>query len=114
MVVLLLVLLFGLALAYFATQNTTLTSIVIGPYLIADLPLYLVVLGALVLGAAVSGLLYSLHTLTSSLELNDKKKQINALKNELAEITRATHKLELQNTKLKTKLGEDDFDEDSI
>jgi len=51
--------------------------------------------------------------LSAKLTESEMKDETKKLKEENVELTKNVHKLELENTKLKAKLGEE-FDEDSI
>jgi len=57
MLVLLVGVIFGLAIAYFATQNTTPVTIHIAQYAFEG-PLYLVVMGSLFVGLLIAWILY--------------------------------------------------------
>ena len=112
--ILILIVAFGVLFSAFATQNTNPASLYIGPYSLSDIPIYMVILATLFLGLVSAGLVYLIYYLSSSLTISDKDKQLKNLKKDLVETTKMIHKLELENTKLKAKLGEDDFDDDSI
>jgi len=114
MLTLVVTVLFGLGFALFATQNTGPVAVFIGPYTIADIPVYLVILASIIFTLLVCGFLYLLKSLSSSLTISEKEDELKKTKDELAEANKLTHKLELENTKLKTELGEDDKDENSI
>ena len=104
----------ALVFALFATQNTGSVTIYFGSNSISNVPLYLVILLSIILTLLVSGFIYFLRSLSSSLTLNEKEEDIKKTKGELAEVTRQAHKLELENTKLKAELGRQDEDEDAI
>jgi uncharacterized integral membrane protein len=114
MLVLILIVVFGVAFSFFATLNTSPISLNFGHYTLADLPIYIVVLGSLALGLLISGFIYLIRTLSSSLTISEKDTELKTLKKEFNEITKEAHKLEIENTKLKTKLDEEDFDDESI
>ena len=114
MLTLVITVILGLGFALFATQNTNPVSIYIGSNSISDIPLYLVILLSILLPLLVSGFIYLLRSLSSSLTLSEKEEDIKKTKQELAEVTKQAHKLELENTKLKAELGREDEDEDAI
>jgi uncharacterized integral membrane protein len=114
MLTLVITVLLGLGFALFATQNTTPVSIYVGSNTFADIPLYLVILLSILLPLLISGFIYLLRSLSSSLTLSEKEEDIKKTKQELAEITKQAHKLEIENTKLRAELGKGDEDEDAI
>lgn len=113
MLTLIVTVLFGLGFALFATQNTGPVDVYIGPYAIADVPSYLVILASIVFALLVCGFLYLLKSLSSSLTISEKDEELKKTKEELAEVTKTAHKLELENTKLKAEAGEAE-DENAI
>lgn len=113
MLTLVVTVLLGLGFAYFATQNTGTVGLSFGKYNLTNVPIYLVVLIPLLIGLVTSFFIYMARGLSSSLTINEQKDEIEKLKEENAEIAKDMHKLELENTKLKTGSGEE-FDEESI
>jgi len=114
MLIVILISIFGLLFAYFATGNTALVSIKFGQYIFPGVPLYLVILASLAIGLIIAGLIYFLKSLSSSFTISEKEDALKEAKKESAELTKQVHKLELENTKLKTELGKQDTDEDTI
>jgi len=112
MLTLLLTVILAIVFAVFATQNTGTSTINFAGYSLQNVPLYLIVLIPLLMGLSFSFVIHLLKSLSSKLTINKGKSEIKTLKNEIAEVTKEAHKLELENTKLKAKTGE--FDEDSI
>lgn len=112
MLTLLVTVVLAIVFAVFATQNTGSTTINLGSYSFQNIPTYLIVLLPLLIGLSFSFVIHLLKSLTNKLTINKSKNEIKTLKDELAEVTKEVHKLELENTKLKAKTGE--FDEDSI
>ena len=108
-----LIAIFAGSFAYFATQNTTLITINLGNYYLPDLPVYAVVLASIIATLLVSGLLYIIQSLSSSLTIHEKEDDLKKANNEIAELNRQIHKLELENTKLKSDIGLPE-DENSI
>ncbi|HCR35974.1 hypothetical protein A2130_00415 [Candidatus Woesebacteria bacterium GWC2_33_12] len=102
----------GIVFAVFATQNTGHASIYFGDYSLQNVPVYIVVLIPLLIGLSSSFVVHLIKSMANKLSMSKSKNEIKNLKEELTEITKEAHKLELENTKLKAKTGE--FDEDSI
>lgn len=103
----------GVVFSVFATQNTSQVSLNFGKYAVSGVPLYLVVLGPLLLGLIVAYLIYLTRKLSQGMLVNKQRDEIKNLKKELAEVTRDAHKFELESTKLKAENGEPE-DENSI
>ena len=103
----------GIGFALFATQNTGSIDLNFGSYKINDVPIYIVVLVTLLIALVISFFTYIGRHLSDSLTLSEQRDDLKELKKENIELTKKAHKLELENTKLKAKIGEE-FDEDSI
>ena len=103
----------GLGFALFATQNTSVVEVNFGHFYIPDIPIYLVVLIPLVIGLFAAFLIYITKDISAEIITTKLEKEAKVAKAENTELVKRVHKLELENTKLKAKLGED-FDEDSI
>jgi uncharacterized integral membrane protein len=103
----------GLAFAIFATQNTFPVDVNLIFLQIPVVPLYLIVLVPLLIGLLTSFLIHVLSEIASSITLDEKQKELKGTKQENAELAKRVHKLELENTKMKAKLGKE-FDEDSF
>lgn len=114
MLIVILISIFGIMFAYFAAGNTSPVSVKFGQYIFPGVPLYLVILASLAIGLIISGLIYFLKSLSSSLTINEKENTVKEAKKEVAELTKQVHKLEIENTKLKTELGKEDTDEDTL
>ncbi len=114
MLIVIITVVFGVAFAIFATQNTGLVSVQFGPYSLTNIPIYALVLATAATTLFVAGFLYVVKSLSSSLTISEKEDEIKKTKEEEAELTKEVHKLELENTKLKAELGEEDVDEDSL
>ena len=99
--------------AIFATQNTTGIEINLGNYVIPNVPVYLVVLLPLLIGLLASYFIHVAYYLSLKLTIGEKEDELKKLREENADLTKEVHKLELENTKIKSKNGEP-VDEDSI
>lgn len=114
MTALILFILFGLLFSYFATLNTALVTIHFGIYILNAIPIYLLVLVSLTIGLLFATIFYSLKSISSYFAFSKKSGELKTSKKEIIELTKKIHQLELENTKLKTKTGEEQTDEDSI
>lgn len=96
---------FGIGVAYFATQNTQPTSIVLANSPVSGIPLYLIVLGSLLLGFVVSWLISLVDVISSALKIHGKDSTIKDANKQVSELTKRVHQLELENERLKGESG---------
>lgn len=104
MITLILVLISAITLALFATQNTQAVFIAFGNYRLSGIPLYLVVLAALLLGIIISWFISLFGSVSSFFTLHGINKEIDNSEKEVMSLTKRVHELELENERLKTKL----------
>src|SRR5690554_1793731 len=104
MVTLILVLISAIAVAFFATQNTQTVFIAFGNYRFSDVPLYFVVLAALLLGILVSWLISLVSSVSSFFAIHGVNKEIQSSEKQVTTLTKKVHELELENARLKTQL----------
>ncbi len=104
----------GLGIGYFATQNTTLISLYFGPYAFPNIPLYFVVVGAVLLGLLLAWVFSLVNSFSSKITLHGKENQIKENKRTIAELTKEVHQLELDDARLKERLGETDSNDKSL
>ena len=105
---------FGLLFGYFATLITGLVSVNFGTITIPNIPLYLLVLVSLGVGILFASLFYAFKSLGTRFFLGRKEGELSHAKKDIADLTKQVHQLELENTKLRTKLGEESGDDDSL
>lgn len=98
---LILTILLGLIIAFFATQNTGIVSINFLTYSIA-VPVYIVVIGALLIGLLFSWIISTVNSIGTSMKMRGKEHKITDYKKENAELLRQVHQLEITNAKLET------------
>ena len=103
MATLIITFLFGLIMAYFATQNTETISLHFLNYSFSGIPIYLVVVGALLIGLLLSWVISLMNGVSTGMTIHGQESQIGDYKKENAELTRTIHKLELENEKLRGK-----------
>lgn len=104
----------GLGITYFATQNTNLVNLHFGSYAVSNIPLYQVVIGALLLGLLLAWVFSLVNSLSSKITLHGKENRIKEDEKTIAELTKEIHQLELENTRLKEKSGEEENDDKSL
>ena len=101
MLTLILLLVVGSVLVYISKFNFMLVSVNLGQYVLSDIPLFYVITGSFVAGLVLSYVVYFVHGISTSLTLRGKNKEIKKDKDEVLELTRRVHRLELENEKLK-------------
>ncbi len=92
----------GLGVAYFATQNTAGVTIQLDSAVWRNIPLYIVMVGSLLVGVFIAALFSFIKSLSSRLELRGKDHALSEAKKSIADLTRRVHELELENTKLQS------------
>ena len=103
MISLLILILSGAWFAYFATQNTQHVTINLFNYTFANVPLYAIVLGALLIGVFISWIISFFGSISNSLTISGKNSKINARNKEIEKLNARIHDLELENENLKGK-----------
>jgi uncharacterized integral membrane protein len=101
MLVLLIAVAFGLAVGYFATQNTTPVTIRLGDYALEEVPLYVVMVGSLLAGLLIAWILYIARTVSSRLTIAGKDKAVRRSRQTVAELEQRVRDLELENERLR-------------
>ncbi|HCX25777.1 MAG: hypothetical protein UX08_C0012G0053 [Candidatus Collierbacteria bacterium GW2011_GWB1_45_35] len=94
-------LLMGSALAYISKFNLAPISVNLGYYVISNVPLFYVIVGSLLIGLVISFLMQLLKNISNAFILRSKKKEIKTSQEEILELTKRVHQLELENEKLK-------------
>ena len=96
---------FGIGVAFFATQNTQAISITLANYPLTGIPLYLIVLVSLLLGFVVSWIISFVDVIASALKMHGKENMIKNANKQISELTKRVHQLELENERLKAESG---------
>jgi hypothetical protein len=102
MLALFLLIIFGLGMSYFATQNTGIVHVVFGNYLIQGIPLYIIVVGALLLGIFISWLISIVDTFSSKITIHGKVSEIKEAHEIINRLQQENHNLEIEIARLKT------------
>ena len=114
MLILILFLIIGSMLVYISKFNFMPVSVNFGMYILEDIPLFYVIIGSLVFGLVLSYLVYLINSISTALTLRGKDKTIKKNKNEVLELTKRIHQLELENEKLKTNSSNKPLDPDAL
>lgn len=109
MLTLILLLVVGSFLAYLAQNNLMLVSVSFGPYTVSNVPLFYVIATSLVVGLVVSYVIYLVEIIAKSFMMRAKNIEIEKYKQEILELTKRVHQLELEKEKIKrTTVDQDD------
>lgn len=100
---LLIAVIIGAIFAYIATQNTNGVPLNLGPYSWSSLPLYIVVLGSLLVGLLVGWLMSMIDGIASAFTLHGKDKKIRQAESEVELLRERIHKLEIENKELQLR-----------
>jgi len=114
MLILILFLIVGSALVYISKFNFAPVNLNLGAYVLSDIPLFYVIVGSLVIGLVLSYLVYLVRAISTSFTLRGKNKEIKNDKDEILELTRRVHQLELENEKLKHLSGNEPQDSNAL
>lgn len=104
MLTLIVVLIFGIGVAFFATQNAQQVSVTLANYELTSVPMYVVVLASLLLGISTAWIISLVGSISSTLTIHGKDTKIKESKKEIADLIKRIHQLELENEKLKAEL----------
>ena len=100
MLIIILFLIIGSALVYISKFNFAPVTLNLGFYVFSHIPLFYVIVGSLLVGLVLSYLVYIIRSISTSLTLRGKNKELKNDKDEILELTRRVHQLELENEKL--------------
>lgn len=101
MLILILLLVIGSILVYISKFNFTPVDLNLGAYIFSDIPLFYVIVGSLLTGLVLSYLVYLFRVISAAMTIRGKNMEIKKDKDEILELTRRVHQLELENEKLK-------------
>jgi len=101
MLLVIVLLIVGSILAYISHSNLMPVTVNLGPYVFANIPLFYVMVASLLSGLVLSYVFYLVHSITDSFIIRSKEHQIKKNKEEVLELTKRVHQLELENEKLK-------------
>ena len=101
MLTLILLLVVGSALVYIAQFNFMLVTVNLGFYTFSDVPLFYVIVASLLVGLIVAYMDYLAQVISTFFTIRGKNNEIKGKKDDVLELTRRVHQLELENEKLK-------------
>lgn len=101
MLELIVTIIFGIAIAFFALQNGTLVTIHLSSYSIPGVPLYLVVLGSVLLTLVFSWIIFLVNSVGTAFILRGKNSTLNSERKDNKDLRRKIQELEIENARLK-------------
>lgn len=101
MLILILVLIVGSALVYVSKFNFMPVTVNLGWQTFSNIPLFYVIAGSLVTGLLLAYVMYLIDSIITSFKLRGKDNTIKKTNDEVLELTKKIHQLELENEKLK-------------
>ena len=104
MLSLFLFIIFGLGVAFFATQNTGTVHILMGNYLISGIPLYVIVIASLLLGVLISWIISAVNDLSAMFTIQGKTSEIKRAQKTIAELKEENNSLHAENVHLQEEL----------
>jgi len=114
MLILIAFLIIASLLVYISKYNFTPVTLNLGAYVFSDIPLFYVIVGALLLGLILSYLIYLIPSISNSFTIRGKNKEIKNDKSKILELTRRIHQLELENEKLRHLSGNEPEDQNAL
>jgi len=104
MLSLIIIFIFGLTVAFFATQNTGNVDVVLANSPIPDVPLYLVVLISIILGLLMGWFISIVSSISSFFRLRGKDAKIQQTQSSVHNLEKKVHDLEIENERLRSDL----------
>lgn len=114
MLTLILFLIVGSILVYISKFNFTPVTLNLGFYTFFDIPLFYIIAASLAIGLILSYLINLIQSVSTSFTLHGKNKEIKKDKDEILELTRQIHQLELENEKVKHLTGNEPEDQNAL
>jgi|1186.fasta_scaffold253395_2 uncharacterized integral membrane protein len=111
MLALLIAVIFGAAVGYFATQNTMPVTIRLADYAIEEVPIYLVVVGSLLIGLFIAWIIHVARSVSSSITIRGKNTEVRRARQDVADLEHRVQELEVENARLRTRYATADYDE---
>jgi uncharacterized integral membrane protein len=114
MLTLILFLVIGSFLVYISKFNFDPVTLNLGFHVLTNIPLFYIVAGSLLVGLIFSYLIHLVNSISASFTLRGKNKEIKNDKDEILELTRRVHQLELENEKLSHNTGNQPEDPNAL
>lgn len=106
MLTIFLTLIVSLVIAYLATQNAALVTLHLGQATLADIPLFFVVLAAMIFGTLITWAVGLIGTIKSKLTIFGQKGALKKSYKTTEELSHRVEQLETENATLKSQMKE--------
>lgn len=114
MLILILSLIIGSLLVYISKYNFQPVSVNLGFTVFSGIPLFYVIVSSLVIGLVLSYLASLIQSISTSFILHGKNVEIKRNKDEVLELTKRVHQLEIKNEKLGKDSGIEPGDRNAL
>lgn len=114
MLIIILFLVVGSLLVYISRFNLMPVTVNLRLYTFSNIPLFYVIVGSVLAGLILSYLFYLIHVIIDAFKLRGKDKEIKKNKDEVLELTKRVHQLELENEKLQHDSGKKPEDSNAL
>jgi uncharacterized integral membrane protein len=104
----------GSLLVYISKFNFMLVSVNLGIYTFSNIPLFYVIVASMVFGLVLSYLVHLVQSISTSFTLRDKNNEIKKDKDEILELTKRVHQLELENEKVRNGTDSEPTDQNAL
>lgn len=94
---------FGIALALFAIQNTNEVTITIASVTFSNIPLWVIVIASTLIGLVFASYFNIINTLTAKFQLRNKDKVIKGADKRIEELKNENQDIKAENSTLKAK-----------
>ncbi len=101
MIILILLLVVGSFLVYISKFNFAPVTVNLGSYVLSNIPLFYVIVGSVVFGLLVSYLVHLISSVSTYFAMRGKNNQLKKEKEDVLELTKRVHQLEIENEKIK-------------
>ena len=104
----------GSLLVYISKFNFMLVSVNLGIYTFSNIPLFYVIVASMVFGLVLSYLVHLVQSISTSFILRGKNNEIKKDKDEILELTKRVHQLELENEKVRNGTDSEPTDQNAL
>ena len=114
MLSLIIVLVFGAAVAFVSMQNTAVVSLIFFEYTLSNVPVYFVIIGSMLVGVVLAYFISFINSISTFMLIRTQHQKIGKEKREVMELTKRVHQLELENIGLKIENDPSKIDQKAL
>lgn len=101
MIILILLLVVGSGLVFISKYNFNPVTVNFGTFALTNIPLFYVIVGSVVFGLLISYLVHLVTSVSTYFAFRGKNKELQKEKEDVLELTKRVHQLEIENEKIK-------------